>query len=70
MEKKKIIEIVLKTVLYAIGLLLSALGVSAALSACSVSHNAESAGKGTAVIHYVDTTVIYHGSTLHFPKIK
>lgn len=66
MDKKKVIEIVIKTVIYAAGLILAALGASAALSSCTVSRQSESVGK--AIIITNDTTVINHHGSIKFPK--
>lgn len=42
--------------------------LSAILQGCSVQH--ESASSGKAVIITTDTTYIYHGGTVKFPKTK
>lgn len=70
MSKKDIIVIVLKVIMYAITLLLGAVGVTAALSGCSYSRNTATDGKGSLIIHYHDTTTVYHGSRLYYPKVK
>ena len=58
MDKKKIIEIVLKVCIYALGLILTALGVSA-VTACSTSHSVQSSGVARVVT--IDTTFVKHG---------
>lgn len=61
MDKKEIIKIILKVVIYALGLIASALGISA-LTSCSTSHSIDGAGKTTIVT--TDTTFIYHSGAL------
>jgi len=61
MDKKEIIKIVLKVVIYALGLIATALGVTA-LSSCSTSHSIDGSGKTTIVT--TDTTYIYHSGIL------
>ena len=62
MDKKRILVIFLKTLLYAITLLLGALGVSLACTSCTTQRSLHSHGAGTIVIH--DTTYINHDSGL------
>lgn len=64
MDNKEIIKIVIKVVIYALGLIGSYLGISA-LTSCSASHTIDGAGKTTIVTS--DTTYIYHSGAL---KIK
>lgn len=59
--KKEILKIVVKVLIYALGLIGSALGVSALVS-CSASHSVEGSGKTTIVT--TDTTFIYHNGVL------
>lgn len=59
--KKEILKIVIKVLLYALGLIGSYLGVSA-LTSCSVSHSVDGSGKTTIVS--TDTTYIYHKGVL------
>ena len=66
MDKKKVLEIVIKTIIYAAGLVLAALGASAALSSCTVTRETNAVGK--AVIVTTDTTVINHTGSIKFPK--
>lgn len=61
MDKKEFIKIVIKVAIYALGLIASALGISA-LSSCSSSHSIDGAGKTTIVT--TDTTFIYHSGAL------
>lgn len=56
---KEIIKIVIKVLIYALGLIGSAIGISA-LSSCSSSRSVEVSGKATVIIQ--DTTVINHGT--------
>lgn len=57
--KKEIIKIVIKVLIYALGLIGSYLGISA-LTSCSSSRAVECHGKTTILIH--DTTTIQHSS--------
>ena len=59
--KKEILKIVVKVLIYALGLIGSALGIFA-LSSCSTSHSVEGSGKTTIVT--TDTTFIYHNGVL------
>ena len=59
--KKEILKIVIKVLIYALGLIGSYLGVSA-LTSCSVSHAVDGSGKTTIVT--TDTTYIYHNGVL------
>lgn len=61
---KEVIKIFVKVLIYALGLIGSALGISA-LTSCSVSHNIEGSGRTTIVT--TDTTYVYHNGVL---KIK
>lgn len=61
MDKKEILKIVIKIVIYALGLIGSYLGISA-LTSCSASHSIDGAGKTTIVT--TDTTYIYHNGVL------
>lgn len=58
---KEIIKIVIKVLIYALGLIGSALGITA-LASCSTSHSIDGSGKTTIVT--VDTTYIYHSGVL------
>lgn len=57
MDKKKVIEIVLKVLIYALGLIAAALGVNA-LASCTSTHNV--AASGTTTIVTTDTTIVKH----------
>lgn len=59
--KKEILQIVLKVLIYALGLIGSAVGISA-LASCSATHSVQGVGKTT--IYTVDTTYIYHDGVL------
>lgn len=58
---KKIFEIIIKVIIYALGLIGSCLGITA-LASCSASHSIDGSGKTTIVT--VDTTSIYHSGVL------
>lgn len=57
--KKEVLKIIIKVLIYALGLVGSALGISA-LTSCSSSRAVECHGKTTVLIH--DTTTIEHSS--------
>lgn len=57
MDKKEIIKIVIKVVMYALGLIAAYFGVTS-LTSCSSSHNVESTG--ITRIHVTDTIYIKH----------
>ena len=57
MNKNEWIKIIIKVLIYALGLIGAALGISA-LSSCSTSHGVTSVGKATIVT--TDTTIIKH----------
>lgn len=59
--KKEVIKIIIKVLIYALGLIGSYLGISA-LTSCSTSHAVEGSGKTTIVT--TDTTFIYHSGVL------
>lgn len=59
--KKEILKIVIKVLIYALGLIGSYLGISA-LTSCTASHSVEGSGKTTVVT--TDTTYIYHDGYL------
>lgn len=61
MDKKEIFKIVIKVVIYALGLIASCLGITA-LTSCSTSHSIDGSGKTTIVT--TDTTYIYHSGVL------
>lgn len=57
--KKEILQIVLKVLIYALGLIASAVGVSA-LASCSSSRAVQAHGRSVVTIQ--DTTIIDHSS--------
>lgn len=57
--KKDIIKIVIKVLIYALGLIGSYFGISA-LTSCSSSRSVEFKGRGTVIIQ--DTTSVLHSS--------
>lgn len=57
--KKEILQIILKVLIYALGLIGSAIGISA-LASCSSSRAVEVHGRGVVVVQ--DTTIIEHSS--------
>lgn len=59
--KKEVIKIIIKVLIYALGLIGSYLGISA-LTSCSASHSIDGSGKTTIVT--TDTTFIYHSGVL------
>lgn len=59
--KKEVIKIIVKVLIYALGLIGSYLGISA-LTSCSASHSVDGSGKTTIVT--TDTTFIYHSGVL------
>lgn len=59
--KKEILQIIIKVLIYALGLIGSYLGISA-LTSCSATKTIQGAGKTT--IYTVDTTYIYHDGVL------
>ena len=61
MDKKEFFKIVIKVAIYALGLIGSALGISA-LTSCSSSHSIDGSGKTTIVT--TDTTYIFHSGVL------
>lgn len=57
--KKDIFKIVIKVLIYALGLIGSYFGISA-LTSCSSSRAVEFKGRGTVILH--DTTTVLHSS--------
>lgn len=64
--KKEVLKIIIKVLIYALGLIGSAIGISA-LSSCSSSRAVECHGKTTVLI--LDTTTIEHSSN-YFRNFK
>ena len=58
---KEILKIIVKVLIYALGLIGSALGITA-LSSCSASRSVDGVGKTTIII--TDTTYIHHNGVL------
>ncbi len=65
MDKKDIITIVIKVIVYACTLVLSVLGVTS-LTSCSVARDTTIAGKATIIT--TDTTYVLHNSFINYPK--
>ena len=63
--KKEVLKIILKVLIYALGLVAAYFGVSSVTS-CTVARSSESNGR--AVIVTTDTTVINHSGSIKFPK--
>lgn len=59
--KKEVLKIIIQVLIYALGLIASALGISA-LASCSASHSVDGSGKTTIVT--TDTTFIFHSGIL------
>ena len=57
--KKEVLKIIIKVLIYALGLVVSALGISA-LSSCTSSRAVQFHGRGTVLIQ--DTTFVEHSS--------
>lgn len=65
MEKKEVLKIVIKVLIYALTLIAGYLGISS-LSSCSTSHNVETTG--ITRIHVTDTTYIKHDGFIRSKK--
>lgn len=59
---KEILKIVIKVLIYALGLVGAYLGVSACVS-CSVNRELHSTGSGIGIFHYADTFRVNHGNS-------
>lgn len=64
---KEIIKIIIKVLVYALGLIGAYFGVSA-MTSCTVQRNFESVGRGTVIIS--DTTHLSHGGSCFFKHIR
>lgn len=64
--KKDILKIIIKVLIYALGLIGSYLGITA-LTSCSSSRSVEFNGRGTVIIQ--DTTTVLHSSD-YFRRFK
>lgn len=65
--KKEIIQIILKVVIYALGLIAAYFGVTS-LTSCSTSHNVSVRGRTTIVTN--DTTYVKHGGFVRSKNFK
>jgi hypothetical protein len=64
---KEIIKIIIKVLIYALGLIGAFFGVSS-MTSCTVQRSFESSGRGTVIIS--DTTHLVHSGFLFFKKIR
>ena len=64
---KEIIKIIIKVLIYALGLIGAYVGVSS-LTSCTVQRNFDSVGRGTVIIS--DTTYLTHGGSWFFKHIR
>ncbi len=65
MDKKDILILIIKVIIYACTLLLGVLGVTS-LTSCSVSKDTSVVGKATIIT--TDTTYVLHNTFLTYPK--
>lgn len=65
--KKDIIKIVIKVIIYALGLIASYLGI-ASLSSCSIKR--DFVHHGTGVFHYVDTLHVRGSNNIYYERWK
>mgnify|MGYP000083385069 CR=1 FL=1 len=61
MNRKELIKIIIKVLIYALGLIGAYLGVSA-MTSCTMQRNVESRGSGIGIFQYTDTFRVEHGS--------
>lgn len=64
---KEIIKIIIKVLIYALGLIGTYFGVSA-MTSCTVQRNYESSGRGTVIVS--DTTRLVHSGSWFFEKVR
>ena len=64
---KEVIKIIIKVLIYALGLIGTYFGVSA-LTSCTVQRQFDSSGKGTVIVS--DTTYISHSGFWFFKNIR
>lgn len=64
---KEVIKIIIKVLIYALGLISTYFGVSAMIS-CTVQRSFESSGRGTVIIN--DTTHLKHGGFWFFKHVR
>ena len=67
MDKKEIIIIVIKVLIYALGLIAAAFGVSAITSCTTAQHTYKSDGRTVIITN--DTTIVHHDGALSI-KLK
>ena len=65
--KVDILKIVIKVLLYALGLIAAYFGVSS-LTSCSASHSVSASGRSTIV--FVDTTIVKHNGFVRSKNYK
>lgn len=65
MNKKDILILVIKVIIYACTLLLGVLGVTS-LTSCAVTRDTSVVGKATIIT--TDTTYIHHNTLMSYPK--
>lgn len=65
MDKKEILIIIIKVIIYACTLILGVLGVTS-LTSCSVSKDTSVVGKATIIT--TDTTYVLHNTFFGYPK--
>lgn len=65
--EKKVIQIILKVAIYALGLIAAYFGVTS-LASCSTSHNVSVRGRATIVT--IDTTYVKHGGFVRSKDFK
>lgn len=63
MDKKELLKIVIKVLIYALGLIGAYFGVSS-MTSCTASHNIDACGTSTIIT--TDTTIVKHGGYLRF----
>lgn len=64
---KEVIKIIIKVLIYALGLIGTYFGVSA-MTSCTVQRNYESSGRGTVIVS--DTTRLVHSGSWFFKKVR
>lgn len=64
---KEIIKIIIKVLIYALGLIGTYFGVTA-MTSCTVHRNYESSGRGTVIVS--DTTHLVHSGSWFFKKVR
>lgn len=64
---KEITKIIIKVLIYALGLIGTYFGVSA-MTSCTVHRNYESSGRGTVIVS--DTTHLVHSGSWFFKKVR